>query len=163
MILLALTGLLYVIVGLLLWIAARRKDGTARKAIVFTLQDFMHLLPRLIVGVVGAGFLARLLPQEAVLATLGPDSGLRGILTASIAGALTPGGPVVGFALGAAALKSGAGFPQIIAYVTAWSLFALNRTLVWELPFMPAWFVKLRILVALPIPLIVAGLVMAAG
>jgi len=157
---LALTVALYLIVAALLVVAVRRGDGTARRAIDFTRVDFLHLLPRLVLGVIGAGFLARLLPQEAVLELIGPESGLRGVLTASLAGALTPGGPVVGFALGSAALKSGAGLPQVMAFVTAWSLFALNRMLVWELPMMPAWFVRLRIIVSLPIPVAVAGAVM---
>ena len=160
---LALTVALYLIVAALLVVAVRRGDGTARRAIDFTRVDFLHLLPRLVLGVIGAGFLARLLPQESVLALIGPESGFRGVLTASIAGALTPGGPVVGFALGSAALKSGAGLPQVMAFVTAWSLFALNRMLIWELPMMPAWFVRLRIIVSLPVPLAVAGAVMLFG
>ncbi len=163
MILLLLTASLYVVVAALMVVAVRRKDGTARKAIEFTAKDFLHLLPRLVLGVIGAGYLARILPQDVVLALIGPDSGIRGLLAASVAGALTPGGPVVGFALGSAALKSGAGYAQITAFVTAWSLFALNRTLIWELPMMPSWFVRLRILVSLPVPLIVAALVMLAA
>lgn len=157
---LVLTASLYLIVAALLVVAVRRGDGSARRALDFTKTDFLHLLPRLVLGVIGAGFLARLLPQEAVLALIGPESGFSGLLTASLAGALTPGGPVVGFALGSAALKSGAGLPQVMAFVTAWSLFALNRMLVWELPLTPAWFVRLRILVSLPVPLAVAGAVM---
>jgi len=39
-------------------------------------------------------------------------------------------------------------------------LFTLNRVLIWEIPFMPAWFVRLRVLVSLPIPFFVAWLVM---
>jgi hypothetical protein len=64
-----------------------------------------------------------------------------GVLTAVIAGAATPGGPVVGFSLGAVALKAGGGAPQVIAYVVAWALFAFQRLLLWEIPFMPARFV----------------------
>jgi hypothetical protein len=49
------------------------------------------------------------------------------VLTAVIAGAATPGGPVVGFSIGAVALKVGGGPPQVIAYVVAWALFAFQR------------------------------------
>ena len=55
-----------------------------------------------------------------------------------IAGAATPGGPVVGFSIGAVALKVGGGPPQVIAYVVAWALFAFQRMILWEIPFMPA-------------------------
>ena len=51
------------------------------------------------------------------------------IAIATIAGAATPGGPVVGFAVGVAALKGGAGEPQVIAYSTAWALYAFPRLL----------------------------------
>ncbi|MHB2165393.1 hypothetical protein [Alsobacter sp. R-9] len=158
MIIIIVTALLYVIVGILLLAAMRRRDGTARNALMFTFWDFVNLLPRLAVGIVGSGFLARVLPQDLVIAALGPGSGLLGIAGASIAGALTPGGPVVGFALGAAALKAGAGLPQIMAFVTAWSLYTLNRLLVWEVPFMPYRFVVLRVLVSLPFPFLAAWL-----
>jgi uncharacterized membrane protein YraQ (UPF0718 family) len=158
MILGIITGALYAIVAALMLKAMARKDGTAKRAIILTSQEFLHLLPRLALGVIGSGYLARLLPQDMVILLIGPDSGFRGLLAASIAGALTPGGPVVGFALGSAAIKAGAGFAQVIAYVTGWSLFTLNRVLIWEVPFMPAWFVKLRVLISLPIPFLVAGL-----
>ena len=160
MMILILTLALYAIVGWLLLIAYRRRDGSAKKALIMTTEEFLHLLPRLALGVIGSGFIARLIPQDLIISWLGPRSGLSGLAIASLAGALTPGGPVVGFALGSAAIKAGAGLPQVIAYVTGWSLFTLNRVLVWEIPFMPSWFVRLRVLVSLPIPFLVAWLVM---
>ena len=74
------------------------------------------------------------------------------MLTAVIAGAATPGGPVVGFSIGAVALKVGGGPPQVIAYVIAWALFAFQRLILWEIPFMPARFVWFRAAVSLPFP-----------
>jgi hypothetical protein len=38
-----------------------------------------------------------------------------------------PGGPVIGFSIGAVAMKAGGGPPQVIAYVIAWALFAFQR------------------------------------
>ena len=80
-----------------------------------------------------------------------------------IAGAATPGGPVIGFSIGAVALKSGGGMPQIIAYVIAWALFAFQRLLLFEIPFMPARFVWFRAAVSLPIPFLAAAMAMAIG
>jgi hypothetical protein len=157
-IILLFSALLYVLVGVLLLAAMRRRDGTAREALVYTVSDFLRLLPRLALGVIGSGFLARVMPQDTVTALLGPNSGVLGIAIASVAGALTPGGPVVGFALGSAALKAGAGLPQIMAFVTGWSLYTVNRMLVWEIPFMPLWFVRLRFVVSLPFPFLAAWL-----
>ncbi len=156
MIVLVLTIALYALVGLLFLEAARRKDGSFRKSALDGLNDFKGLIFRLIIGVIGAGFIAKLLPQDIILAWLGPNSGPAGSFLACLAGALTPGGPVVGFALGSAALKAGAGMPQIMAYVTGWSLFTLNRVLVWELPTMPKRVVWQRVIVSLPLPFLVA-------
>lgn len=158
MIVLVLTLVLYVFVAILLLLAWRRRDGTLASGLRDTWRDFVHLIPRLLVGVLGAGFIARLLPQDMVVAWFGPGSGPVGLVLASIAGALVPGGPVVGFAMGAAALKAGAGVPQVVAFVTAWSLYTLNRVLVWELPVMNARFVWMRAAISLPFPFLAAAI-----
>lgn len=158
MLVFAFTVFLFAIAGLCLWIAWRRQDGTAAAATREAWADFKHLLPRLAVGVIGAGFIAKAMPQDTVVEWLGPSSGGWGVALAVIFGAATPGGPVVGFAIGAAALKAGAGAPQIVAYVTAWSLYTINRVLVWEIPTMPPRFVLIRMIVSLPFPFFAAGL-----
>ena len=79
------------------------------------------------------------------------------------AGALTPGGPVVGFAIATAALKSGAGAPHIIAYTIAWALFALPRVITFEIAAMPARVVWLRVTVSLPLPFLAAWAAMLTG
>ena len=84
-------------------------------------------------------------------------------LPAIVGGALTPGGPVVGFAVGAAALKGGAGAPQVIAYSTAWALYAVHRLVLYEVPMMPPRIVWLRAFVCLPLPLIAAALAIMIG
>ena len=159
MIVFGFTALLMVLAGWTWWLAWKRKDGTAETGTRNAVQDFLHLLPRLAVGVIGSGYLAQALPQDMVTAWLGPSSGFGGISIAALAGALTPGGPVVGFAIGAAALKAGAGLPQVMAFVTGWSLYTINRVLVWEIPTMPMRFVIIRMLVSVPFPFVVAGLV----
>jgi len=151
------SALLWAIAGALLLVAWRRRDGTHREAITRAWREFLWLLPRLTIGIVSSGFIAALLPEETVARQLGPDSGLTGLLFATLAGALTPGGPVVGFSVGTAALRAGAGLAPVVAYVTAWSLISLNRMLVWEAPIMPRRFMLLRIVVSLPLP-VLAGL-----
>jgi uncharacterized membrane protein YraQ (UPF0718 family) len=159
MIVFVFTALLLAIAAGLLWLAYRRRDGTAEAGLKEATGDFLHLMPRLAIGILGAGFIARAMPQDFVVSWLGPSSGIGGVTLAAIAGALTPGGPVVGFAIGAAALKSGAGMPQIMAFVTGWSLYTINRVLVWEIPTMPARFVLVRMIASLPFPFIIAGIV----
>ncbi|MGL4495591.1 MAG: hypothetical protein ACRCUX_07225 [Beijerinckiaceae bacterium] len=155
---LLVTIILYGAAALLLFIAYRKNRRMPKVAALRTWREFMRLLPRLAIGIIGAGFLARMVPADVVTGWLGKESGITGIAIATLAGALTPGGPVVGYSLGAAALKAGAGVPQVMAYVTGWSLYTFNRMIVWELPTMPAWFVRARVLVSLPFPFIIAFL-----
>jgi hypothetical protein len=126
-------------------------------------MDFINIVPRIALGVIGSGYIAAIIPPKVITGWLGPDSGWPGVLAAVIAGAATPGGPVVGFSIGAVALKSGGGAPQVIAYVVAWALFAFQRLILWEIPFMPARFVWFRAAVSLPFPLLAAAIAMAIG
>jgi hypothetical protein len=122
-------------------------------------MDFINIVPRIGLGVIGSGYIAAVIPAEVITGWLGPNSGWLGVLTAVIAGASTPGGPVVGFSIGAVALKVGGGPPQVIA----WALFAFQRLILWEIPFMPARFVWFRAAVSLPFPFLAAAIAMAIG
>jgi hypothetical protein len=61
------------------------------------------------------------------------------------------------------ALKVGWAPPQVIAYVVAWALFAFQRMILWEIPFMPARFVWFRAAVSLPFPFLAAAIAMVIG
>jgi hypothetical protein len=63
--------------------------------------EFINIVPRIALGVIGSGYIAAVIPAEIITGWLGPNSGWLGVLTAVIAGAATPGGPVVGFSIGA--------------------------------------------------------------
>lgn len=126
-------------------------------------MDFINVVPRIALGVIGSGFIAAIIPSSIIVGGLGPDTGWLGVATAVLAGAATPGGPVVGFSIGAVALKSGAGTPQVVAYVVAWALFAFQRVILWEIPFMPARFVWFRCAVSIPIPFLAAAVAMVTG
>jgi hypothetical protein len=103
------------IIDIILWgsVAALAVIAWRRGRLVLTMSvregtmDFINIVPRIALGVIGSGYIAAIIPQEIITGWLGPDSGWLGVLTAVIAGAATPGGPVVGFSIGAVALKSG--------------------------------------------------------
>ena len=126
------------IIDLLLWaivialglMLAVRSHSAFSDSLRFAARDFLALLPRIAIGLIGSGFIAEMLPQHLIPSWFGTGTGPWGLIIASVAGALTPGGPVVGFAIAAAALKGGAGAPQVIAYTIAWALFALPRVLI---------------------------------
>jgi len=114
---------------------------------------------RIFVGVVplamlAAGFMAPLVPTGLVARWLGDQAGAGGIFVAMLAGWCLPVPPVVFFPIVAVLLKAGAGIPQMVALVAAWNVFALHRTLPMELPLMGRYFVTLRLLSSLFIPVI---------
>ena len=156
-------GLLWGIALVLGLVAASRSRHLLRDSVREGVIDCMRLLPRIMLGVVGAGYIAALLPQEVVGRWLGVDSGITGLFIAVLGGAFTPGGPVIGFSIGAAALKGGAGTPQVIAYTVAWALFAVQRLTLWEIPVMPQRLVWLRVLGSLPLPFLAAAGAMLLG
>jgi uncharacterized membrane protein YraQ (UPF0718 family) len=159
----AVIAFLWLIVVALGFVAFMRSRTLFRAGIKGGVVDFMRLLPRLTIGVLGSGFIAEVMPQQLIGHWLGPNSGIAGTAVASLAGALTPGGPMIGFAIGVAALRSGASAPQVIAYSTAWALFAVHRVFLWELPMMPARVVWLRVLASLPLPFLAAWIAMLAA
>jgi hypothetical protein len=147
-------------VGLIAW---RRGPQVMTSSLREGAMDFIKVVPRIALGVLGSGYIAAVIPQEIITAWLGPNSGWLGVATAVLAGTATPGGPVVGFSIGAVALKAGGGPPQVLAYVVAWALFAFQRLLLWEIPFMPARFVWFRAAVSTPLPFLAAAIAMAIG
>ena len=159
------------IIDILLWgsligvsvIAWRQDKAVLGTALRNGGMDFINIVARIALGVIGSGFIAAIIPSEVIVGGLGPDTGWLGVATAVVAGAATPGGPVVGFSIGAVALKSGGGTPQVVAYVVAWALFAFQRVILWEIPFMPARFVWFRCAVSVPFPFLAAAIVMVIG
>jgi len=115
------------------------------------------MAPRFLLGLALVGFLTVLAPREAVARTLGGNSGMKGLMLATGAGALLPGGPWVIMPLALTISRAGADAGACVAFVIAWGALGLNRLLVWELPFLGFETAGLRWLLALPLP-ILAGL-----
>jgi len=109
------------------------------------------------VSFVAAGLAEALIPKGAIPTALGVDSGLRGILLATGAGALTPSGPFVAIPIAAAMERSGAGTAPLVAYISAWGLIALHRLVAWEIPILGTRLALIRWSVCLLLP-VLAGL-----
>ena len=90
------------IIDIILWasvaslgfIAFRRGRPVLTASLREGSMDFINIVPRIALGVIGSGYIAAVIPQEVITGWLGPNSGWLGVLTAVIAGAATPGGPV---------------------------------------------------------------------
>ena len=87
----------------------------------------VSILPLVVVGVLVAGMIQALIPEQAVAKWLGAEAGLKGILIGTAAGSLTPGGPFVTLPIVAGLLRHGVGTGTAIAFITAWLIIALPR------------------------------------
>ncbi len=67
----------------------RRGRLLAAAALGEVTVEFMIIVRRIALGVIGSGYIAAVIPQEIITGWLGPDSGWLGVLTAVIAGAAT--------------------------------------------------------------------------
>ena len=117
------------------------------------------ILPRLIPALILAGLFQVLIPQEVVSRHFGREGGLRAIFIATGAGMLTPGGPMVSVPFMVALANSGAALPALVAYMTAWSLFGVQRIIAWEAPLMGWHFVWVRVIPSLAFPVVAGWLV----
>jgi uncharacterized membrane protein YraQ (UPF0718 family) len=122
-----------------------------------SLKMTIEILPLLFFAFILAGMVQVLLPQAQINRWIGDESGLKGILIGTIAGGITPGGPYVSLPLAAGLLKTGAGMGTMVAYVTAWSLWAIAR-LPMELGIMGWRFTSVRFICTFFFPPI-AGLI----
>ena len=128
-------------------------------------EDNLYMLasmvPRIVAAMGVAGFIWVMLPRDRLTRLVGQESGWRGLVIATAAGIVTPGGPAAAFSLLAVLGGAGADRGALIAYITSWAMLGLQRVLVWDVPFMGAEFSLTRLLICLPLP-IVAGLIARA-
>jgi len=122
------------------------------------LHLFVDVLPKVLAGCLIGAFVTLLLPREVVTRWVGAESGLSGLLIATFAGLILPGGPLAIYPIGAAFLAAGADVGAVIALLSSWTLIGFNRLLVWEMPFMGSDFVLWRVVGALPFPIILGVL-----
>ena len=123
------------------------------------LSMLSFVVPRLIPALILAGMIQVVIPQDTVVRYFGRQSGLAAILMASLAGMLTPGGPMVSMPLLVVLANSGMALGPMVAYMTAWSLFGMQRIISWEAPLMGWRFVTVRVLSTLAFPVIAGWLV----
>lgn len=117
----------------------------------------IEIAPQLAFGLLIGAFGGVLLPREFLVRWIGAESGFPGIVIASIAGALMPGGPFASFPIVHALHRAGANTAAVVAFLVAWASIGVSRLFVWEIPFMGAHFGVVRLICTIPLPLI-AGL-----
>ena len=108
-------------------------------------------------ALLSAAFIAQIVPIEELSNIVGPESGLLGITISALLGGLLPGGPMTSFPIALIFFAGGAGAPQIVAFISGWSIFAVHRVLVFEAPTMGWSFVTIRLISCALLP-ILAGI-----
>ncbi len=121
------TLVMAVLAIVLLYIGYSKGQGQHIIGLKSAFKITIQILPLLIFAFIMAGMIQTLLPRELISKWIGEESGLRGILIGSLVGAITPGGPYVTLPVAAGFLRAGAGVGTMVAFVTAWSLWAVTR------------------------------------
>jgi uncharacterized membrane protein YraQ (UPF0718 family) len=127
---------------------------SAAKGLRSTLALVIAIAPRMLAAFVIAGLIQAIVPEEVIVRWMGKGSGWRGISIGMIIGSLTPGGPMTHFPIIATLFKMGVGIGPLVSYLTAWSLFGLQRIILWELPFLGGRVVAVRLFVSVLFPLL---------
>lgn len=152
-----------IVIGVLVAVSAAlvyRRDGINGVTEILThdLSLFGGILPRVLAGCLLGAFIAEILPHEKVSRSLGPKSGLKGLLIGTAFGAILPGGPFTAYPVASALLTVGADFGATIAMVVSWTLIGYGRAIAWELPIMGTDFTLWRIVISLPLPVLAGAL-----
>jgi uncharacterized membrane protein YraQ (UPF0718 family) len=121
------TIIMAVLAVTILFIGYSKNQDLPLKGLKSALNMIVQILPLLIFAFIVAGMIQVLLPKELLSRWIGEEAGLRGIFIGTVAGGLTPGGPYVSLPVVAGLLRAGAGVGIMVAYLTAWSLWAVAR------------------------------------
>lgn len=135
-----------------------KSPEAAHKGLNATGSLILEITPRMIAAFTLAGLFQAIVPQEVIVRWMGHGSGFKGLLIGLSLGGVTPGGPMTHFPVIASLFKMGVGVGPLVAYLTAWSLFGLQRVVMWEIPFLGLRVVMLRIAVSFFFPLVAGWL-----
>lgn len=155
-----------VALALILAFVTWRRSGPAevRRAGGIAVDTIILVIPKLVLALFTASLLAEVLPAQTILSVVGPETGLLGIVLASVIGGILPGGPVTAFPIALFVWQIGAGVPQVVALLTGWSCFAFHRLLAYEIPMIGHRYAILRLLSVAVVPVmagLLAGLILA--
>ncbi|MFH1739906.1 MAG: permease [bacterium] len=121
------TIIMGILAAILFVLGYRMGEGQHISGLHAALTMTIEVLPLLVFAFIVAGMIQVLLPKELLAKWVGDQSGFRGILIGSVAGGFCPGGPFVSLPIAAGIFRSGASLGTMVAFLTAWSLWAAGR------------------------------------
>lgn len=131
---------------------------TFSRAVGGSYDLMFFVLPRLSAAMLIAAFIQLFIPKELISRLIGQRAGPGSVFIATVAGALTPGGPLTCFPIVVALYKAGANSGALVAYLTAWAMLGIQRIFAWEIPLLGEEIALFRIIASAPLP-ILAGLI----
>jgi uncharacterized membrane protein YraQ (UPF0718 family) len=135
-----------------------KSPAAANKGLNATGSLILEITPRMIAAFLLAGLFQAVVPQELIVRWMGHGAGFKGLLVGMTLGGITPGGPMTHFPVIASFYKMGVGVGPLVAYLTAWSLFGMQRIIMWEIPFLGPKVVAMRVAVSFFFPLVAGWL-----
>lgn len=112
------TYLLYALAAAGLAVSFFKDRKKTKMALKKAWKSFENILPQFLAILVIIGLAFAILSPETITRLLGANSGVWGVLVASLIGSITLIPGFVAFPMAAALLKSGAGYMQIAAFVS---------------------------------------------
>jgi uncharacterized membrane protein YraQ (UPF0718 family) len=112
------TKTLYFLAIIGLGVSFAKDRNKTKMALKKAWKSFENILPQFLAILMLIGLVLAILSPEIISFLLGNDSGLFGVLAASIIGSITLIPGFVAFPMASALLKSGAGVMQIAAFVS---------------------------------------------
>ncbi len=100
--------------GAALWL--KSGDQAVFDSVFASLELLLKITPIIVAAMLIGGYLQVLVPKQFVQKWLGAESGLKGQLIATFAGAITPGGPFTAFPMVLILYRSGASLAVCINY-----------------------------------------------
>lgn len=140
-------------ISVILMIFYPQKIGDVSKISGKYLIEMLMILPAVMILM---GLFAVFVPNELVMKYLGKTSGLKGMFTAIILGAIPTGPLYVAFPLASTWLKKGASIKNIVVFLSAWACIKIPQEIV-ELQFLGYKFMLLRLALTI-VAVIVMGI-----
>lgn len=117
----------------------------------------IRVIPIILFAFIVIGMLNNLISKDAIKTIAGEEAGIKGIVLATLAGIITPGGTFVALPMAGTLLKFNAGIGSVVAYITAYSIFDITRLPI-EISFLGWKFVLVKWCCVLIVP-VIGGLI----
>ncbi|RLJ75740.1 hypothetical protein BCL52_1255 [Salisediminibacterium halotolerans] len=110
---------LYSLAALLLAVSVVRDRGKTAAAVKKAGMIFWNLLPEILAIMLFVGLSLAVLTPDVISALIGEESGVFGVLAATVVGAFALIPSFIVFPLGGTLIDAGAGYPQVAAFVAS--------------------------------------------